>query len=204
MGGLLGGLKKVKRAFGKRGEEITNPLGLLSGVFVSGGGPVGGLLEPVTEVVGDMLGSDGLPIKRDGSLDGVTGVLGGVAGGSGGGPLDGVTGALGGLGGLVGTLGGLTGGVGGLGGLTGGLTGGLKERDTASGPLDGAITSVMSGLAPLTNALPPQVAGATGPIANSIPSPANLPVVGPALNGLPLLPALGLKKDTPEASPAQK
>ncbi|KAH8672109.1 hypothetical protein BGZ60DRAFT_537655 [Tricladium varicosporioides] len=204
VGGLLGGLKKVKRAFGTRGEAITNPLGMLSGVSVSGGGPVGSLLEPLTEVVGDVLGGGGLPIKRDGPLDGVTGVLGGVTGGSGGGPLGGVTGALGGLGGvtstvggLVGTLGSLTGG-GGLGGLTGGLP---IKRDTTSGPLDGTITSILSGLAPLTNALPPQVAGATAPIANSIPSPDNLPVVGSVLNGLPLLPALGLNKDTPGSPP---
>ncbi|WP_171456358.1 hypothetical protein [Acinetobacter haemolyticus] len=72
------------------GEDILGG-GIIGGI----GGGDGGLLSPITGIIGGIggIGGDGSP------LDLITGIIGGIGGGDGGSPLDILTGIIGGIGG---------------------------------------------------------------------------------------------------------
>ncbi|MGG2096584.1 hypothetical protein ABFY41_03135 [Acinetobacter haemolyticus] len=146
------------------GEDILGG-GIIGGI----GGGDGGLLSPITGIIGGIggIGGDGSPldlitgiiggIGGDGSpLDLITGIIGGIGGGDGS-PLDLITGIIGGIGGIGGDgspldlITGIIGGIGGIGGdgspldLITGIIGGIGGIGGDGSPLD-LITGIIGGI----------------------------------------------------------
>ncbi|NAR58795.1 hypothetical protein GPS56_16760, partial [Acinetobacter haemolyticus] len=131
------------------GEDILGG-GIIGGI----GGGDGGLLSPITGIIGGIggIGGDGSP------LDLITGIIGGIGGiGGDGSPLDLITGIIGGIGGIGGDgspldlITGIIGGIGGIGGdgspldLITGIIGGIGGIGGDGSPLD-LITGIIGGI----------------------------------------------------------
>ncbi|MFN6501548.1 MAG: LamG domain-containing protein [Nostoc sp. DedQUE01] len=144
LGGLSGASSKSK------GNQ-SNPQ-QSSAQSAQGGGLLGGILDPVTSVAGQVAGGGG----NEGLVGQATGLVGGVAGQL---PVAGElvggltnqnSGGEGVLGGLLNQVGGLAGGLPGVGGLVGGLTG---QGGAAQGGHAGASAEVVVQLAGLVQQL---------------------------------------------------
>ncbi|MEB6675667.1 hypothetical protein [Acinetobacter haemolyticus] len=122
------------------GEDFIGG-GILDGI---GGG--GGLLSPITGIIGGIGGGDG------GLLSPITGIIGGIGGGGDGGLLSPITGIIGGIGGgdggLLSPITGIIGGIGGGGdgGLLSPITGIIGGIGGGDGGLLSPITGIIGGI----------------------------------------------------------
>ncbi|WP_455570245.1 hypothetical protein [Acinetobacter haemolyticus] len=130
-GGIIDGI-------GGGGGLLSPITGIIGGI---GGGGDGGLLSPITGIIGGIGGGDG------GLLSPITGIIGGIGGGDGG-LLSPITGIIGGIGGgsdgsllspITGIIGGIGGGDGGLLSPITGIIGGIGGGDLGNNPVTGVI-----------------------------------------------------------------
>ncbi|WP_407705553.1 hypothetical protein [Acinetobacter haemolyticus] len=154
-GGALGNATGVIGTLINNGSTATGIIQHVIGEDILGGGIIGGigggdggLLSPITGIIGGIggIGGDGSPLGL------ITGIIGGIGGiGGDGSPLDLITGIIGGDGSPLDLITGIIGGIGGIGGdgspldLITGIIGGIGGIGGDGSPLD-LITGIIGGI----------------------------------------------------------